>query len=95
MCRMSLLFFASIVAAIAVGTLLWWQDSRGCAHRLEKDTNSRWIEVDQKKNRPPLMLLEVVSRCAACKAKVKSWFTEDQCQAYGIPTPPRASSSTN
>lgn len=90
--RMSLLFFASILAAIGVGFYFWMRDryeGAKCPHpNAAAHEGLRWLQLEQKKNHPPTILLEVRTTCRLCGRETHvSWFTEEQCKNYGIETP--------
>lgn len=89
--RMSLLLAAAILAfgiAVAVFAIRnWWRRRPRCPYVGRTET-TRWIEVNEKKNKPPEILLEVQRFCAGCGAIMsKSWFTEEQCRRQGITVP--------
>lgn len=93
---LALVALGVLFIGIGIGVSLWRMDSEVCAHeRPQTSISTRWVEVNEKKNRPSLLLLEATSVCSECGKTIKHWYTEEQCQKYGIKTPLRISSSTS
>lgn len=86
------MFLSFVIAGAYIILFFWVRDhytGENCPHPSTSTTDyTRWLQITDKKNHAPTMLLEVRTMCRICdrEARVR-WFTEEQCQKYGIRAP--------